>query len=89
MRYNLTYSNISECIDKLVEAGTVSENEDIIIGELDVTRQTEITNQAGYYLAKSDGTKIDLTPCKDVKVPITYPISEKDIVRLARSGKFM
>ena len=89
MRYNLTYSNISECIDKLVEAGTVSENEDIIIGELDVTRQTEITNQAGYYLAKSDGTKIDLTPCKDVKVPITYPISEKDIVRFARSGKFM
>ena len=88
MKYNMTYSDLSNCIDKLIEVGSISSNDDIIIGQLDVTRQTETTNQAGYYIAKSDGTKINLEPCDSVKIPVTYPISENDIIRLARSDKF-
>ena len=88
MKHNMTYSDLSNCINKLIEVGSISSNEDIIIGQLDVTRQTEATNQAGYYIAKSDGTKINLEPCNSVKIPVTYPLSENDIIRLARSDKF-
>ena len=88
-RYNLTYSNITNCINKLKNEGIIEENEDIIIGQIDIKRENETTNQASYYITRANGMKIDLSPCSSIKINVTYHLNTQKIVNVERSAKLL
>lgn len=59
IKYNFAFTNMTLCINKLKQKGLITETDKIIISQIDIVRQVETTNQAGYYITKADGTKID------------------------------
>lgn len=87
-KYNFLYSNLTECVNKLKTNNIIGANENIIIGQVQITRESESTNQAGYYIAREDGTKIDLDMCSNINIQISYPLKAEEIAALARSSLF-
>ena len=80
MRSNLTYIDISKCMDKLYKNGEneLNDNSDIIIVKYDIGDVTNSTtiNPVEYKLVNSDnGKDISIDDCEDNSILISYPLS--------------
>ena len=78
MRSNLTYIDLSYCIDKLYEKNRLSDDVDIIIVKYDIGDKTSSStiNPVEFKLVNSQtGEVIPLDACEDNSIVISYPIS--------------
>lgn len=83
---NLIYSNVTKCINKLINGSFISQPSDVIISQIDISRKnTEITNQTGYILSDKEGNEINISPCKSEKIQISYPLNSSENSELVLS----
>jgi len=79
MRSNLTYIDLSYCIDKLYEDNNLEDDADIVIVKYDLGDATDSTtiNPVEFKLFNSkNGQEINnLNGCKDNSIVISYPLS--------------
>ena len=79
MRNNLTYIDLSNCIDNIYKKKELSEETDLIIVKYDIwdTTDSSTINPVEYKIFESSGGQsIDLNEyCKDNSIIISYPLS--------------
>jgi hypothetical protein len=78
MRTNLTYIDLSNCIDKLYEKNGITDDTDIIIVKYDIGDVTNSStiNPVEYKIVNSKtGKEIPLDACEDNSIIISYPLS--------------
>ena len=80
MRSNLTYIDISKCLDKLYKKASndLKDGDDIVIVKYDIGDVTNSTtiNPVEYKLVNSrTGKPIPMTDCEDNSILISYPLS--------------
>ena len=77
MRNNLTYIDLSYCLDKLYEKNGLSEDTDIIIVKYDLTEKTNgsTINPVEFKVINSKtGQEIPLDACDENSIIISYPL---------------
>ena len=78
MRSNLTYIDLSKCIDKLYSSNGLEDDNDIVIVKYDIGDATDsqTINPVEFKLFDSkNGNPINMNACKDNSILISYPLS--------------
>ena len=78
MRSNLTYIDLSKCIDKLYSSNGLEDDNDIVIVKYDIGDATDsqTINPVEFKLFDSkNGNSINMDACKDNSILISYPLS--------------
>ena len=77
MRNNLTYIDLRNCIDKIYEKNSLSEDTDIIIVKYDIALSNSIIKPVEYKIINSKtGAEIPLDACEENSIIISYPLSD-------------
>ena len=77
MRNNLTYIDLGNCIDKIYEKNSLSEDTDIIIVKYDIASSNSLIKPVEYKIINSKtGEEIPLDACEDNSIVISYPLSD-------------
>ena len=80
---NLTYLNLGECHDKLIDFYHLNKNEILYIISVDSLTKisSKSTNDYSFQIYLENGTQLkDLSACKDTLISISFPIINEDIV---------
>ena len=76
---DLSYIDISECIDKIYSANNMNNNEDIIILKYDINKipSNFLINPVEYKFINSEtGQELDATVCEHNSIKISYPVHD-------------
>ena len=76
---DLSYIDISECIDKIYSANNMNNNEDIVILKYDINRipSNFLINPVEYKFINSEtGQELDATVCEHNSIKISYPVHD-------------
>ena len=88
--HNISFVNLTRCINKLKEFHSFTEDTKLIIAQSELENTEEITNTlSGYIITSMDGNIYDLSPCMSLTYPTTYPIDLNSINELMLHRKFM
>ena len=77
---NLTYMNLGECHDKLIDFYNLNKNEKLYILSVDSNAKLskKYTNDYSFEIYLKNGTKLeDLSICKNIPLSISFPIIKK------------
>ena len=86
---NLSYADVSTCLNKLITYHSLPQTYKFIIGQSELKRPNEPTNQiSGYLISDVNGNLFDLSPCKDETITITYPLQESTIEEYNSTKEF-
>ena len=78
MRSNLTYIDLSKCIDKLYSSNGLEDDNDIVIVKYDIGDATDsqtINPVEFKFFDSKNGNPVNMDACKDNSILISYPLS--------------
>ena len=89
LNYNISYADVSTCLNKLITYHSLPQTYKFIIGQSELKRSNESTNQiSGYLISDVNGNSFDLTPCKDETITVTYPLQESTLEEYNTTKEF-
>ena len=89
IHHNISYADISECESLIRSNNSIDDNENLIIGEIELKKKNEATNGiSGYIIMNKQGTKYSLTPCSNSKTIIYSPIEVSNLLDFSLARKF-
>ena len=68
-----------KCEEKLIKNGIINKNDSLIIAQMDINRKDQLTNQVEYQIFFSNGTEINLSLCKDLKINLILNVNISSI----------
>ena len=78
-----------KCEEELMRKGIIDKNESLIILQMDINRKDQLTNQIEYQLFFNNGSEVNLSLCKNVKINIISNVNTTSINDLNTAKKFM
>jgi len=74
-----------KCEEKLIKNGIINKNDSLIIVQMDINRKDQLTNQVEYQFFFSNGTEINLSLCKDIKINLILNVNITSINNLDKA----
>ena len=74
-----------KCEEKLKKNGIINKNDSLIIAQMDINRKDQLTNQVEYQIFFSNGTAINLSLCKDLKINLILNVNTSSINNLNKA----
>ena len=76
-----------KCEEELIRKGIIDKNESLIILQMDINRKDQLTNQIEYQLFFNNGSEVNLSLCKNVKINIISNVNTTSINDLNTAKK--
>ena len=75
LNHGISYANLSKCVDKIKSENNLSEDSELIIGQIEVEKKEQNTNSiTGYIIADLNGNTYSIEPCKDDNIVVSLPL---------------
>ena len=74
---NLTEIDLGECEDKIREIYNLTENDKIIIAQIDTKKENTNSPNFAYYL--ENGTKLDFEICQNISITLSVPVKTDNL----------